>query len=255
MHIGRQAAPAAPAAAKPRGRARIWVATLAGAFLIGGGVTAGILIWQDGKDGKPAAAAEDGKPSAEPSEQPSEQPSPLISERPGTDTPEPGSSDEPGAADEKQAPAGTVRVTDDEGFSFAVPKGWTRQAVDPERPGQITYAGSGREEFLVGVVTSAPYTSYENFINIEEHTEKAPDKSDYRRIRMEVNTFEGQDGALWEYSYTDKSGRAIHALNQSYIAENGTEYAIQLSWRESAWSTAKGAKTHATALDTWRLTA
>ncbi|WP_447042313.1 hypothetical protein [Streptomyces sp. DSM 118878] len=259
VQIGQQQ----PPGAKPRGSARIWVATLAGALLIGGGATAGILIWQDGKDDKngkddkPASASTstptDDEPSTDPSQQPSGEQSPVVSEQPGTDTAVPSESDGQGAAEEGEVPAGSERVTDDEGFSFAVPAGWTRQAVDPERPGQITYAGSGREEFLVGVVTSAPYTSYENFINIEEHTEKAPDKSDYRRIRMEANTFKGQDGAFWEYSYTDKTGRRIHALNQSYIAEDGTEYAIQLSWRESAWSTGKGTKAHATALDTWRL--
>ncbi|CAM5250660.1 hypothetical protein SALBM135S_09070 [Streptomyces alboniger] len=247
--LGQQAADA-----ERRGRARVWVATLAGAFLIGGGATAGILIFQDGDDGKPAATADDGKSSATSSPQPSEEPSPLVSERPETETPEPSGSDEPGPADEGEVPAGSERVTDTEGFSFAVPEGWTRQAVNPERPGQITYAGPGREEFLVGVVRSADYTSYENFTNIEEHTKKAPGKSDYRRIRMEVNTYRGRDGALWEYTYTDRTGRTIHNLNQSYIAEDGTEYAIQLSWRESAWSTAQGATTHARALDTWRLT-
>lgn len=240
--------------AKPRGRARIWVATLAGAFLLGGGATAGILVWQNGDDDKPAVTTKDDKPSAKSSDEPGEEPDRQVSERPATETPEPDGSEGPGEAAEDGVPAGTERVTDTEGFSFAVPEGWTRQAVDPERPGQITYAGSGREEFLVGVVTAAPYTSYENFLNIEKHTEKAPDKSDYRRVRMEVNSFEGQEGAFWEYTYTDKSGRGIHALNQSYIADDGTEYAIQLSWRESAWPTSKGERTHRTALDTWRLT-
>ncbi|MFH8560344.1 zinc-ribbon domain-containing protein [Streptomyces sp. NPDC017988] len=257
-----QPAPQPPAAAKPRGRAGVWVATLAGAFLIGGGATAGVLVWQDNHDDKTAkeekadkaaTVGKDDKPSA--SEEPSQEPGPSAA--PTTPSPEKSDGTDPGAADEDgtEVPEGSERVTDSEGFSFAVPEGWTRQSVDPERPGQITYAGStGREEFLVGVVRDAPYTSYENFTNIEKHTKSAPDKSDYQRIRMERNTFQGQDGAIWEYTYTDEADRTIHAVNQSYIAEDGTEYAIQLSWRENFWPAGEGAKTHRTALKTWRLT-
>ncbi|MGA4850570.1 zinc ribbon domain-containing protein [Streptomyces sp. G5(2025)] len=250
-----QLAPQPPATAKPRGRAGVWVATLAGAFLIGGGATAGILVWQDNDDGKSDNAGKDDKPSVSRSEEPSQGPSqePGPSTSPTTPDQEPSDSADP--ADEAEAPKGSERVSDSEGFSFAVPEGWTRQSVDPERPGQITYAGStGREEFLVGVVPDAPYTSYENLTDIEKHTKTASDKSDYRRIRLEENTFQGQDGAIWEYTYTDEADRTIHAINQSYVAENGTEYAIQLSWREDFWPAGEGAKTHRTALKTWRLT-
>lgn len=221
-------------------------------------LTAGALLWQDTGNDKADGAGKDDKasvsrteqPSGSPSEDPGGAPSPAASQ-----SPEPGDSTDPGTTGESKVPEGTERITDPEGFSFAVPEGWTRQSVNPERPGQITYAGStGREEFLVGVVTDAPYTSYENFRNIEKHTKSAPDKSDYDRIRMEENTFQGRDGAIWEYTYTDEADRTIHAINQSYVAENGTEYAIQLSWREDFWPTGEGAKTHATALDTWRLT-
>lgn len=248
-----QLAPQPPAAAKPRGGAGVWVATLAGAFLIGGGATAGVLVWQDNDGGKADNAGKDDKPSVSRSEEPSQEPGRSTS--PTTPDQEPTDSANPAAEDGAEVPKGSERVTDSEGFSFAVPEGWTRQSVDPERPGQITYAGStGREEFLVGVVRDAPYTSYENFTNIEKHTKSAPDKSDYQRIRMERNTFQGQDGAIWEYTYTDEADRTIHAVNQSYIAEDGTEYAIQLSWREDFWPAGEGAKTHRTALKTWRLT-
>ncbi|MFF8655407.1 zinc-ribbon domain-containing protein [Streptomyces huasconensis] len=252
-----QLAPQPPAAAKPRGRAGVWVATLAGAFLIGGGATAGVLIWQDNNDDKAGDTGKDDKPAVSRSEAPSTEPSqePGPSAPPTTPSQEPSDSADSEAVDEAEVPEGSERVTDPEKFSFAVPEGWTRQSVNPERPGQITYAGStGREEFLVGVVRDAPYTSYENFTDIEKHTKTASDKSDYRRIRLEQNTFQGRDGAIWEYTYTDEADRTIHAINQSYVAENGTEYAIQLSWREDFWPAGEGAKTHRTALKTWRLT-
>lgn len=255
FQIGQQPQPQPqPPAAGGRGRSGIWVATLVGALVLGGGVAAGVLLWQDTGDDKADGAGKDDGPAVTRSEGPSPSgsasPSPLTSP-----TPSPSASTDPGVVGGTEVPAGTERVTDPEGFSFAVPDGWTRQSVNPERPGQITYTGTtGREEFLVGVVTDAPYTSYGNFTNIEKHTKSASDKSDYERIRLERNTFQGRSGAIWEYTYTDDVGRTIHALNQSYIAENGTEYAIQLSWREDFWSTGQGEQTHRTALDTWRLT-
>lgn len=242
--------PAAPA--KPHNRATVWVVTIVVALVVGGGATAGALLWRDRGDDKATnadAANKDNRPAVNRSEAPTGDPSGDPSSGPTVD-PTPAAS-----PDQGPVPEGTERITDPEGFSFAVPEGWSRQPVNPERPGQITYAGStGREEFLVGVVTAAPYTSYENFKNIERHTKAAPDKSDYDRVRMEKNTFQGRDGAIWEYTYTDKGGRTIHALNQSYIAADGTEYAIQLSWREDFWPAGEGAKTHTAALDTWRLT-
>ncbi|MEU1025348.1 hypothetical protein ABZ366_25315, partial [Streptomyces sp. NPDC005904] len=253
VHIGPQQASAEP---KRRGRAGVWAGTLAAAFVIGGGATAGILIWQDNADDKAGDAGKNGKPAASRSGEPSQEPSPVVSqEPPGPESSDSSDTEASGGGEDSEVPAGSERVTDSEGFSFAVPTGWTRQTVNPERPGQITYADpTGREQFLVGVVVDAPYTSYENFTNIEDHTKSASDKSDYRRIQLERNTFRGRDGALWEYTYTDEVGRTIHALNQSYIAENGTEYAIQLSWREDFWSAGEGAQTHRTALRTWRLT-
>ncbi|WAL97211.1 hypothetical protein [Streptomyces sp. Je 1-369] len=243
--------PLHPLPTKPRNRATTWVVTIAVALVVGGGATAGALLWRDTGDDKAGNAGKDNKPPASRSEDPSGDPVNGPTDNPTADPtvdPTPSASPNPD-------PEGTDRVTDPEGFSFAVPEGWTRQPVNPERPGQITYAGStGREEFLVGVVADAPYTSYDNFRNIEKHTKTAPDKSDYDRVRMEENTFQGRDGALWEYTYTDEGGRTIHALNQSYVAENGTEYAIQLSWREDFWPAGEGAKTHTAALDTWRLT-
>lgn len=252
VHLGQPSA-----APKSRGSAGIWVATVAGALVIGGGAAAGILLWQNGGDDDKTNSAAKGA-GASASQSPSQGPSPVASG--ATESPEPSSSGGDGGSGGSgdlgvvNVPDGSEIMMDPEGFSFAAPVGWRREPVDPQRPGQITYAGStGREEFLVGVVTDAPYTSYENFINIEKHTKSAPDKSDYQRIRLERNTFQGRSGAIWEYTYTDESDRTIHAIDQSYIADNGTEYAIQFSWREDFLAAGEGAKTHQTALDTWRL--
>lgn len=277
FQLGHPQAPHAPQPASrgSRGRAGVWVGTLAGAFVIGGGAAAGILLWQDdgddksdakGKDDRPAVSRTDEPAQGAPSDTPTEgvaEPTPSGSPTDsgtadgGTDSGTDGDgSTEDGATDSVDAapvPAGSERVTDTMGFSFAVPDGWSRERGD--NPTQITYAGStGPENFQIGVIDNADYTSYGNLKNMEDHAKKDPDKSDYQRVRLEDTTFQGRPAAVWEYTFKDRADRTIHAINHSYIADNGTEYALQLSWREDFWPAGHGAKTHRTALETWHLT-
>lgn len=245
--------PSAPP--EPR-RTALWVATLTAAFVIGSGIAAGVLLWQDNNDGSAdKAGGKDDKPAVSRSQDPTPAPTPTPSDTPtdSTEDPEVEPSASPDTVDEApEPPAGFDLVSDVSGFEFAVPDGWSRQGE--ERPGQIVYAGStGPEQFIVGVVPNAPYTSYENFTDIEKDAKKDPKKSDYQRLRLEPNTFQGRSGAIWEYTYTDTAGREIHAVNQSYVADNGTEYAIQLSWRADTWPAGEGEKNHRIALENWRL--
>ncbi|WP_198351488.1 zinc ribbon domain-containing protein [Streptomyces typhae] len=271
-----------------RGRAGIWVATLVGALVVGGGVAAGVLLWQQSGDDTDAKG-KNGSPSVSSSEQPSDAPSSDDASTAGAAQPTPagspsdtGSTDggtgggtedgvndgtddgtdegadaevDDGSADSAggaAVPSGSQRVTDTMGFSFAVPDGWSREIGD--NPTQIVYAGvTGPENFQIGVIDNADYTSYGNLRNMEVHAKKDPDKSDYRRIRLADTTFRGRPAAVWEYTYEDRAGRTIHAIDHSYIAGNGTEYALQLSWREDFWPAGHGAETHRTALNTWRL--
>ncbi|MEI5102244.1 hypothetical protein RB200_31785 [Streptomyces sp. PmtG] len=254
--------PAAPA--RQRGRVGVWAVTLAVALLAGGGVTAGVLVWQENQESSEGgSSASDGGGKHEGSaasrtDEPREDP-PAATTEP-TEPTGPADDEKSGATGggeetvgDDAVPSGSERVRDPKGFSFAVPQGWSRKAGD--NPTQSTYAAAnGPENFLVGVIPNADYTSLGNLTNMEEHAEKDPDKSDYQRVRLEGNTFRGQSGAVWEYTYTDRADRTIHAINQSYIADDGTEYAIQLSWRESVWPAGHGARTHRTALNTWRVT-
>lgn len=134
------------------------------------------------------------------------------------------------------------------GFSFAVPVQWDRES---EKNHQITYAGpTGRAELKVGVIRNAPYTSYENFRNLERIADA--NQKNYRRLQLGANTFQGLQGAIWEYTYEDKqSGETIHAIDQSYIADDGTEYAIYTTERDRYWSDAR--QIFDTALSTWML--
>jgi hypothetical protein len=137
-------------------------------------------------------------------------------------------------------------VHDPAGFSFAIPSVWYRQK---EVNGQITYAGStGMSHILVGVVRSAPYTSLENLTAIEAKSRSK--NADYRRLRLETNSFHGRPGAIWEYTYTHaESGETIHGIDQSYIADDGTEYAIYFTERDLYWADTE--HVFETALSTW----
>ncbi|WP_039947383.1 zinc-ribbon domain-containing protein [Streptomyces sp. NRRL S-118] len=252
-------APQAPAGvsgpADPRPGTRrvgMWVAVLAGAFVVGGGATAGALLLRDGGAPSPVGAAPsataggtaspgptagDAKPAPAPSRTPSPAPS-------ATATPV----DDPVGATPPAVPEGYRLVSDTAGFSFAVPSVWDRVKEEPK--GQITYAGStGMAHFLVGVIHDAPYTSLENLTTLEANSRKR--NAGYQRLRLEANTFQGRPGAIWEYTYTDEGGRTIHAVDQSYIAADGTEYAVYFTAQEDAWDTAR--ETFQVALDTWTL--
>ncbi|WP_392840467.1 hypothetical protein [Streptomyces sp. LN500] len=173
-------------------------------------------------------------------------PSPTPSPTPVPTTSPTASATAPPAA--PTVPGGYRMVSDSAGFSFAVPVQWDRES---ERNHQITYAGStGRAELKVGVIRNAPYTSYENFRNLERTADA--NQKNYRRLQLGANTFQGFQGAIWEYTYEDKqSGETIHAIDQSYIADDGTEYAIYTTERDRYWSDAR--QIFDTALSTWML--
>jgi hypothetical protein len=156
--------------------------------------------------------------------------------------------DDATGAEPPAVPEGYRLVSDSAGFSFAIPSVWDRVKEEPK--GQITYAGStGMAHFLVGVIHDAPYTSLENLTTLEANSRKR--NAGYQRLRLEANTFQGRPGAIWEYTYTDEGGRTIHAVDQSYIAADGTEYALYFTAQEDAWDTAR--ETFEVALETWTL--
>lgn len=244
-------APAPAALDARRKRARVWAGTLAAALLVGGGATAGVMLLKGGgpdpaPDDRPAAATSGQEPRtseaptapAVPSGQPAapttagDQPTAPVASPVEPATP--------------AAPPGFRRVDDPAGFSFAIPSVWGREK---EVNGQITYAGStGMSHILVGVVRNAPYTSLGNLTTIEAKSRAR--NADYRRLRLAENTFHGRPGAIWEYTYTDAQSReTIHGIDQSYIGEDGTEYAIYFTERDLYWPDAKNV--FETALSTW----
>lgn len=249
---------------RPRNPALVWTATLAAAFVIGGGATGGVLLLSDhdtGGAGKAAPQSQDDKPAATTSTRPTASATTTSSSSP---TATPDATKPTGEAEQTEptkptkaakptelpgAPVGFRRVTDPVGFSLAVPDVWSRTSANA---GQITYAGStGMEHLLIGVVHNPPYSSsYENFLALEQNAKAA--QKDFQRLRLERNTFQGRPGAIWEYTFTDRqTGETLHAIDQGYIAPNGTDYSIYTKARDRDWQYAR--KIFDTALSTWTL--
>lgn len=213
-------------------------------------MAAGVLLLQDngGEDDK---AGRDDKPAVS-TEQPAttQAPTPAPSPTPSA-TPDRATDVTPSPTPDATVPTGYRKAVDPMGFSFVIPDVWSRQGV--ENGSQITYAGStGAEHYLIGVIPDAGYTSYDNVLNMEKHAEEDRKKQDYQRIDLRRNTFQGRPGAIWEYTYRDEGGRTMHGIDQSYVAEDGTEYTIFLVGQQDVWADLK--RTYRTGLDSWRLT-
>ncbi|GGT13623.1 hypothetical protein GCM10010271_15780 [Streptomyces kurssanovii] len=220
-------------------RVLVWTATLTAAFVIGGGATAGVLMLQD-RDDRADPAIEivgtpegDAKGSTSPSPTP---PSPAASPTPTT-TPSP-SATGPSPGADPVLPAGFLLKQDPAGFTVGVMEGWSRRQAGS----QVFYeAPTGGDYLQIGIVRNTPMSSYDNFTGLEQkHLAKAG--SDYERLRLEENTYQGRPGALWEFTHVpepDESDLRRHVIDQAFVAADGTEYAILAAGRADTWDPAE----------------
>ncbi|TJZ51911.1 hypothetical protein FCH28_18795 [Streptomyces piniterrae] len=238
--------PAAPE--EPRkGRGVVkWVSLALAAFLIGGGATAGALYFKnrqatdDDKADKPAVAR-----SRQPSggNGPSPAPSPTGTPSP-TPTADPTAGPTDGSSPGADLPEGFVRKDDSMGFSVGVRDGWQRV----QKGTQTDYkAPTGVEYLRIGVIADAPQSSYDNFLTLEKGAKK---RTNYQRSELTRNTFQNSAGARWEFTYVNDSGNTIHAVDQAYVAADGTEYSIYHECLEKDWDAATD-QVFSTALKTW----
>ncbi|MFK4691507.1 hypothetical protein RKD22_004442 [Streptomyces pristinaespiralis] len=236
-HPGAYDGPAADGGRKRR--VLVWTATLTAAFVIGGGATAGVLMLQDREDradpsievvGTPEG---DAKASTSPSPTP---PPPAASTTPAT-TASPGATGPSPGAD-PVLPAGFVLKQDPAGFTVGVMEGWSRRQAGS----QVFYeAPTGGDYIQIGIVKNTPMSSYDNFTGLEQkHLAKAG--SDYERLRLEENTYQGRPGAIWEFTHVpepEESDLRRHVIDQAFVAADGTEYAILAAGRADMWDPAK----------------
>ncbi|MEU1309885.1 hypothetical protein ABZ419_13450 [Streptomyces cinnamoneus] len=224
------------------GRVLMWVAVGLAAFLVGGVGTAGVMLMQerDAKDG-----AKDTAPSSSPQapQQGPQGPAPSGSPS-GSPAPSASASAAKPSPPQGEPPKGYQRMTSPEGFSLAVPEYWQRENRGNN---QIDYHGpTGPAQIRIGIGPSGGKSAYDHFQQMEKQVSA---QEDYRKLQMTANTFMGRPGALWEWTWKDRNGEVMHALNQAYVDESGKEYAIMFSERERLYPEAR--KIFDTALQFW----
>ncbi|MEU8583865.1 hypothetical protein [Streptomyces abikoensis] len=248
----------APASVPPRaGSVRgpiVWAAIGLAAFLVGGAATAGVMLVGRTDGGRQDSAHHDGDnrggrvvvtPSAGPAE-------PSASSGPSGPTgspiaptaPVPDPASNPGAT--PSVPPGYAMRDDSLGFRLAVPDGWKRGDKGNH---QIDYEpGTGGSYLRVGLVPKSPQTAYDHFLELEKTLKEKNDT--YQRVALDANTFQGRPGARWEFTWVQRdTGRTMHAVDQAYVNEAATEYAVYFQARDEYWAGSR--KVFDTALATW----
>ncbi|MFD7201399.1 protein kinase [Streptomyces sp. NPDC059893] len=138
-------------------------------------------------------------------------------------------------------PDNWVRVDDVEGFSLMLPKGWKRQADGS----QIDYTPDGGAHFVRIAVDKSPDwpDSYHHQLDLERQVTKQPGLPDYQQVNLQPNTYRDRSGSLWEFTWTagnkDTTSGPRHAIEQTYVENDGTEYAIYLSVPSADWDEAR----------------
>jgi tRNA A-37 threonylcarbamoyl transferase component Bud32 len=146
------------------------------------------------------------------------------------------------------------------GFSISLPKGWKRSVVEPTdsvKPSlkQVDYSPDGGYHFVRIAVDTAPdfADAYRHQLNLEQQLQRLVD---YKRVALKQNTYRDRNGSLWEYTWyaLKKDPPHVagprHAVEETYFASSGTEYAIYMSTPAKDW--AKTSKQFRWVLQSWQ---
>ncbi|MFE1323387.1 serine/threonine-protein kinase [Streptomyces sp. NPDC058741] len=141
-------------------------------------------------------------------------------------------------------PDGWTRHDDPAGFSLHLPAGWKRKTFGPKGElQQIDYTPDGGRHFVRIAVDSSPDFAdpYAHQLDLEQQLQRLVD---YRRVRLERNVYRDRDGALWEYTWTARAEDTKfpgprRAIEETYIARDGTEYALYMSAPAADWTEAR----------------
>ncbi|MEV0411964.1 serine/threonine-protein kinase [Streptomyces sp. NPDC050448] len=145
--------------------------------------------------------------------------------------------DQQGSDDEDAPPEGYGEVTDPAGFTLFVPNGWKRQ-MDGD---QIDYTPDNGKHFIrIASDTTPDYDNpYMHLLDLEKQLKQ---RTDYKRQKLNQNTFQDSTrSALWDFTWTEKGTHAgpRRAIEQMYIAPDGTEYAVYMSGPATDWQTTR----------------
>ncbi|MFF7867182.1 serine/threonine-protein kinase [Streptomyces qaidamensis] len=140
--------------------------------------------------------------------------------------------------------AGWTRYDDPAGFSLYLPEGWKRKPFGPQGElKQIDYSPDGGRHFVRIAIDPSPDFAdpYAHQLDLEQQLRRLVD---YKRVTLERNVYRDREGARWEYTWTAqpkdiKFPGPRRAVEETYIARDGTEYALYMSAPAADWATAR----------------
>ncbi|MGW0949341.1 serine/threonine-protein kinase [Streptomyces sp. NPDC002623] len=147
------------------------------------------------------------------------------------------------------------KVDDPLGFGLSLPKGWEREVFQDDGDlQQIDYTPDGGEHFIRIALDKSPDFSdpYAHQIDLEQQVQRLVD---YDRVTLEKNVYRDRDGSEWEYTWTalakdTKFPGPRRAIEETYVARDGAEYAIYMSSPADDWATT--AEQFKSVLQSWR---
>ncbi|MFI7138921.1 serine/threonine-protein kinase [Streptomyces massasporeus] len=139
-------------------------------------------------------------------------------------------------------PDSWIRYDDPAGFSLHLPKGWKRTPFGPQGElKQIDYSPDGGRHFVRIAIDASPDFAdpYAHQLDLEQQLQRLVD---YKRVTLERNVYRDREGARWEYTWTAqpkdiKFPGPRRAVEETYVARDGTEYALYMSSPAADWPT------------------
>ncbi|MER5577109.1 serine/threonine-protein kinase [Streptomyces massasporeus] len=205
--IGPAATGAQPAGTGRRRRLRTLALVVALAAIIGGGTAVVLQQWHQNRQGDSGTSV-------------------STTEGPGGSVPD-----------------SWIRYDDPAGFSLHLPKGWKRTPFGPQGElKQIDYSPDGGRHFVRIAIDKSPDFAdpYAHQLDLEQQLQRLVD---YKRVTLERNVYRDREGARWEYTWTAqpkdiKFPGPRRAVEETYVARDGTEYALYMSSPAADWPTA-----------------
>lgn len=128
-------------------------------------------------------------------------------------------------------PDGYRTVTED-GFSVAIPAGWTRRAVH----NSVFWDSPDTKMFLQIDRTPWAGTPAQKAYASDGNAPSAPDFPGYALTGISSLRYQGADAADWEFTFDDPNGRGPVRARDRFLRVGGRSYALYFRAPESTWS-------------------